>query len=70
MLLSSFAPPNGLIKSVAVYPTEFGLQRMNEEDVHGPISLFGDEKEKSDEESSDDDIDNEKLREYEKSRMR
>lgn len=70
MLLSSFAPPNGLIKAVAVYPTEFGLQRMKEEEVHGPISLFGDEKEKSDEESSDDDIDNEKLREYEKSRMR
>lgn len=70
VLLSSFVPPNGLIKSVTVYPSEFGLQRMKEEEVHGPIGLFDDEDEKNDEDSSNDDIDNEKLRAYEKSRMR
>ncbi|RDX78917.1 esf1, partial [Mucuna pruriens] len=70
VLLSSFVPPNGLIKSVAVYPSEFGLQRMKEEEVHGPVGLFDDENERSDEDSSNDDIDNEKLRAYEKSRMR
>ena len=70
VLLSSFVPPNGLIKSVTVYPSEFGLQRMKEEEVHGPIGLFDDEDEKNDEDSSNDDLDNEKLRAYEKSRMR
>ena len=70
VLLSSFVPPNGLIKSVRVYPSEFGLQRMKEEEVHGPIGLFDDEDEKNDEDSSNDDLDNEKLRAYEKSRMR
>ncbi|KAK7376148.1 hypothetical protein VNO78_35002 [Psophocarpus tetragonolobus] len=70
VLLCSFLPPNGLIRSVTIYPTEFGLQRMKEEEVHGPIGLFDDENEKSDEDSSNDDIDNEKLRAYEKSRMR
>lgn len=43
---------------------------MKEEEVHGPIGLFDDEDEKNDEDSSNDDIDNEKLRAYEKSRMR
>lgn len=70
VLFNSFVPPNGLIKSVAVYPTDFGLQRMKEEEVHGPVGLFDDEKEKSDEDSDNDDIYNEKLRAYEKSRMR
>ncbi|KAL4342663.1 hypothetical protein S245_035635 [Arachis hypogaea] len=70
VLLSSFVPSNGMIESVAVYPSEFGLQRMKEEEVHGPIGLFDDEKENGDDDSDDDEIYNEKLREYEKSRMR
>ncbi|ESW28190.1 hypothetical protein PHAVU_003G266400 [Phaseolus vulgaris] len=69
-LLCSFLPPNGLIKSVAIYPSEFGLQRMKEEEVHGPIGLFDDEDDNSDEDNNNDGIDNEKLRAYEKSRMR
>ena len=63
MLLSSFAPPYGQVISVAVYPSEFGLQRMQEEEVRGPVGLF-------DGQGSDDEIDDEKLRAYEKSRMR
>lgn len=55
--------------SVAVYPSEFGLKRMEEEAVHGPVGLFDDDEDKnaSDE---DDEIDNEKLRAYELSRLR
>ncbi|KAL3844963.1 hypothetical protein ACJIZ3_002366 [Penstemon smallii] len=69
VLLSSFLPKGGQIMSVAVYPTDFGLQRMEEEAVHGPVGLFDDEKEHGDEDD-DDEIDNKKLRAYEQSRLR
>jgi hypothetical protein len=41
-----------MIKSVAVYPIQFGLQRMKEEDIRGPV-LFDIEDEKSDEGNND-----------------
>ncbi|KAK8672757.1 hypothetical protein V6N13_111120 [Hibiscus sabdariffa] len=69
VMLSSFLPKDGQIIQVAVYPSEFGLQRMKEEEIHGPVGLFDGENEDSDEDG-DDEIDNEKLREYEKSRLR
>lgn len=69
VVLSSFLPKDGQILSVAVYPSEFGLQRMKEEEIHGPVGLFDDENEKSDEDDEDE-IDYEKLRAYEKSRLR
>ncbi|KAL6345306.1 hypothetical protein AAG906_015789 [Vitis piasezkii] len=68
MVLSSFLPKDGHILSVAIYPSEFGLKRMEEEAVHGPIGLFDDEKEQSDDDG-DNEIDDEKLRAYEKSRL-
>ncbi|XP_009767399.1 pre-rRNA-processing protein esf1 [Nicotiana tabacum] len=74
MLLSSFLPKGGQIISVAVYPSEFGLKRMEEEAVHGPVGLFDDENGKNEDSDDDDDdndeIDNEKLRAYEMSRLR
>lgn len=69
LMLSSFLPKDGQILSVAVYPSEFGLQRMKEEEIHGPVGLFDGENEENDEDG-DDEIDNEKLRAYEKSRLR
>lgn len=69
VILSSFLPKDGQILSVAVYPSEFGIQRMKEEEVHGPVGLFDDEDKNSDEEDNDE-IDEEKLRAYEKSRLR
>lgn len=57
--------------SVSVYPSDFGLQRMKEEEVRGPVGLFDDENEKSDEDDDDNnEIDYDKLRAYEKSRLR
>lgn len=69
VILSSFLPKGGQILSVAVYPSEFGIQRMKEEEIHGPVGLFDGENEKSDDEDNDE-IDVEKLRAYEKSRLR
>ncbi|KAA8532015.1 hypothetical protein F0562_006843 [Nyssa sinensis] len=71
VLLSSFLPKGGQILSVAVYPSEFGLKQMEEEAVHGPIGLFDDDKVKNEDDDDDDDeIDKEKLRAYELSRLR
>ncbi|OVA16199.1 hypothetical protein BVC80_957g11 [Macleaya cordata] len=71
VLMSSFLPKSGQILSIAVYPSEFGLKCMEEEAVHGPIGLFDNDKEKSDDDDDDDDeIHEEKLRAYEKSRLR
>lgn len=69
VILSSFLPKDGQILSVAVYPSEFGIQRMKEEEVHGPVGLFDSQNENSDDEDNDE-IDEEKLRAYEKSRLR
>ncbi|KAK4394269.1 Pre-rRNA-processing protein esf1 [Sesamum angolense] len=67
-------PPNnelrGQILSVAVYPSEFGLKRMEAEAIHGPIGLYDDDDEKDDDDGEDDEIDNKKLRAYELSRLR
>ncbi|RZC57831.1 hypothetical protein C5167_005149 [Papaver somniferum] len=64
VVMSSFLPKSGKIVSIAVYPSEFGLKRMEEEAMKGPIG-----KVKSDDDDDDDDheIDEEKLRAYEKS---
>ncbi|KAJ8618188.1 hypothetical protein MRB53_014374 [Persea americana] len=63
-------PKGGQILSVAVYPTEFGLKRMEEESVRGPTALFDSDKEHSeDDDDEDDEIDDEKLRAYEMSKL-
>ena len=74
MVLRSFLPKGGEIKSVAVYPSDFGIERMKQEEIHGPVGLFDDKDKESDEESDDDDEEeeliNQKMRAYEKSRLR
>ncbi|GMH25164.1 hypothetical protein Nepgr_027007 [Nepenthes gracilis] len=70
MVLSSFLPKGGHILSVTVYPSEFGLKRMEEEALHGPVGLYDNEEENDDRVDDDDEVDEEKLRDYEKSRLR
>lgn len=70
MLLSSFLPKGGQILSVSVYPSEFGMKRMEEEAVQGPVGLFDNDNENVNEDDDDDEIDIEKLRAYELSRLR
>ncbi|PNF17007.1 hypothetical protein B7P43_G02741, partial [Cryptotermes secundus] len=42
VLFSSFLPQGGLIHSITIYPSEFGLKRMKEEEIRGPLELVGD----------------------------
>lgn len=71
VLLASFLPKGGQILSVSVYPSEFGIKRMEEEAVSGPVGLFDDEdKHDDDDDDDDDEIDQSKLRAYEISRLR
>ncbi|XP_075154791.1 ESF1 homolog [Haematobia irritans] len=41
VLFSSFLPRGGTILSVKIYPSEFGKERMKEEELHGPPELVG-----------------------------
>uniref|UniRef100_A0A0A9XFR9 ESF1 RRM domain-containing protein n=1 Tax=Lygus hesperus TaxID=30085 RepID=A0A0A9XFR9_LYGHE len=77
VLFTSFLPPEGFIKEVTIYPSEYGLQRMKEEELKGPKELFEDPKFKK---FDDDDFTDkhaegsqycmEKLREYQLNRLR
>lgn len=78
VLLSSFLPPGGVIHSVVIYPSEFGLQRMAEE-VLGPAELKSDkepstgdreENQKQEEQSLCIKVDPEKIRKYQLNRLK
>ncbi|XP_034239620.1 ESF1 homolog [Thrips palmi] len=40
VLLNSFTPPGGLIRSVTIYPSDFGLKRMKLDEEEGPTELI------------------------------
>ncbi|XP_053609293.1 ESF1 homolog [Plodia interpunctella] len=74
VLLSSFLPSGGVIHKVTIYPSEFGLKRMQEEEVRGPIELT--EKSEQNELSGDEGHEEgstyhmEKLRRYQLNRLK
>lgn len=84
VLLSSFLPPGGSILKVTIYPSEFGKERMAEEEVKGPQELTENKLDNNDDsefDSSDSeaDIDEnedgedyhmEKLRQYQLNRLK
>ncbi|KAL3658310.1 hypothetical protein V7S43_016698 [Phytophthora oleae] len=42
-LCQSFAPATGAVQNVTIYPSDFGLEKMKEEEQHGPQGLWDDE---------------------------
>ncbi|CAG0898289.1 unnamed protein product [Darwinula stevensoni] len=75
VLMSSFLPSGGLIKSVKIYPSEFGKQRMRDEAVEGPKELLAERafSSSSDEEGETEEGKGyhvEKLRQYQLNRLK
>lgn len=74
VVLDSFLKKDGRVLSVAVYPTEFGLERMKHEEMHGPLAIIrgGDKKKEENDDDGEEDKEaiNERIREYEKSKFK
>ncbi|XP_069810493.1 ESF1 homolog [Dendropsophus ebraccatus] len=65
-LFNSFKPKGGIVFSVKIYPSEFGKERLKEEELHGPTEL----KNISEDVSEEQQIYKEKLREYQFKRLK
>ncbi|XP_024085180.1 ESF1 homolog [Cimex lectularius] len=76
ILFHSFLPADGVIESVTIYPSEFGLARMKEEELEGPKELVKDNKFEEFEEDFDEKhsegrtYHRERLREYQLKRLK
>ncbi|KAF0746479.1 ESF1, partial [Aphis craccivora] len=77
ILFNSFLPSDGYIKSITIYPSEFGMKRMQEEEVKGPPELISnnpkeigssDDSDQEEEEGSK--FHMEKLRKYQLARLK
>ncbi|KAG9484359.1 ESF1 homolog [Eleutherodactylus coqui] len=65
-LFNSFKPKGGIVFSVKIYPSEFGKERLKEEELHGPTEL----KNISEDVSEEQGVVKEKLREYQFKRLK
>lgn len=74
VMLSSFLPRGSTILSITIYPSEFGKERMQEEEAQGPEELTAQRSDQSDEEGLDEEAAKEKqlerLREYQLNRLK
>jgi len=75
VLFNSFKPESGSVISVTVYPSEFGKQRMEEEQIKGPQEIKSNNNvaDDDDEEEGDDKLSykmKEKVREYQLNRLK
>ncbi|XP_071085342.1 ESF1 homolog [Haliotis cracherodii] len=76
VLLNSFKPSHGVINSIRIYPSEFGLQRLKEEEMYGPTELkeSGQEvdvdEERQEDENEESPYHREKLRQYQLNRLK
>ncbi|KFZ67149.1 ESF1 [Podiceps cristatus] len=65
-LFSSFTPKGGTVFSVKIYPSEFGKERLKEEEQKGPVELF----DLPEDTTEHDGLYREKLREYQFKRLK
>lgn len=72
VLFNSFLPQGGIIKSVVIYPSEFGKQRLQEEEVKGPIELVEEKLDQDEDEENEEGAKYhmEKLRKYQLNRLK
>ncbi|XP_021711081.1 ESF1 homolog [Aedes aegypti] len=74
VMLSSFLPRGSTILSVTIYPSEFGKERMKEEEAQGPEELTAQRSDESEQEELDEEAAKEKqlerLREYQLNRLK
>ncbi|EKX54801.1 hypothetical protein GUITHDRAFT_99451 [Guillardia theta CCMP2712] len=76
VLLRSFAPSNGEVTSVKIYPSEFGKERMEKEKHEGPAQYLGIKSEDQDDSEDDngggdeEEVDMVKLRRYEAEKLK
>ena len=72
-LFDGFKPSHGMIQSVCIYPSEFGKERMRQEEVSGPpAEIFNSSADSGPLIKEDDgkEFDNVKLRKYQLERLR
>ncbi|EZA60993.1 ESF1 homolog [Ooceraea biroi] len=76
ILLNSFLSSSGRIHSIMIYPSEFGQQRMKEEEINGPVELRNKDIDEEDEINIENDNEEsakrhmEKLRQYQLNRLK
>ncbi|KAH9109311.1 hypothetical protein LEN26_006558 [Aphanomyces euteiches] len=58
-LFESFLPASGIIEDVTIYPSDFGLARMAEEEKHGPKGLWAEPAKKDDDNEDEDESEDE-----------
>lgn len=70
-VLNGFKPSASVIKSVSIYPSQFGKERMQREDIEGPPKeIFDVDPEKLTEEDEGEEFDQEALRKYQLDRLK
>jgi len=68
VLFNSFKPRDGVIQSVKIYPSDYGLEQMAKEESLGPVELKDDEEDTGNMEGSE--FSTEKLRQYQLNRLK
>ncbi|XP_078672840.1 ESF1 homolog [Branchiostoma floridae x Branchiostoma belcheri] len=72
VVFNSFKPTGGLVKSVKIFPSEYGAKRLQEEDLQGPAELLGgdDKNEEDGETEQGSKYSTERLRRYQLNRLK